>query len=72
MVCAGKAGEAAELHQQVLESQRKQLGPDHPDTLTSLGHLASCLQDQGKLMHVAAIAMVLQMVFCHEVVLGRE
>ena len=33
---------------QVIETRRKKLGAGHPDTLTSIGSLASTYRDQGR------------------------
>ncbi|CUS06611.1 unnamed protein product [Tuber aestivum] len=36
------------MHRRALEGREKILGPDHPDTLTSVNNLAGVLQSQGK------------------------
>ena len=36
------------MNRRVLGGREKVLGRDHPDTLSSVGNLASVLQDQGK------------------------
>jgi len=41
--------EAAPLYQRALAIREKALGPDHPDTATSLNSLAGLYQDQGQL-----------------------
>jgi tetratricopeptide (TPR) repeat protein len=45
----GNLSEAPEIHEKVLESQRRILGEDHPNTLTSMNNLAETLKAQGKL-----------------------
>jgi hypothetical protein len=35
------------MHQQTLELRKKVLGPEHPDTLTSMSHLGMALSRQG-------------------------
>jgi len=40
---------ARQLKEQVLESRRRQLGADHPDTLTAMNSLAGTLKAQGDL-----------------------
>jgi hypothetical protein len=37
----GRWGAAEELEVQVMETSKKKLGADHPDTLTSMANLAS-------------------------------
>ncbi|CUS15720.1 unnamed protein product, partial [Tuber aestivum] len=44
----GKHGESEAVHRRVLEGSEKILGPDHPDTLTSVNNLATVLKTQGK------------------------
>ena len=44
----GKYDEAERTNQRALKGEEKVLGPDHLDTLTSVGNLASVLQYQGK------------------------
>ena len=43
----GKHKDARELQERVVESQRRVLGEEHPDTLTSMNNLALTLQAQG-------------------------
>ena len=38
----GLVSEAAELNKKVYDIARETLGPEHPDTLSSMGHLAGC------------------------------
>jgi len=44
----GKYREAVALERQVLEVRGRVLGPEHPDTLTAKGNMASSLSGQGK------------------------
>jgi tetratricopeptide (TPR) repeat protein len=44
----GKYAEAEPLLQRALAIREQQLGPDHPDTATSLNNLAGLYQDQGR------------------------
>eukprot|EP00302_Diacronema_sp_CCMP2436_P001448 CAMPEP_0179845960 /NCGR_PEP_ID=MMETSP0982-20121206/5299_1 /TAXON_ID=483367 /ORGANISM="non described non described, Strain CCMP 2436" /LENGTH=1184 /DNA_ID=CAMNT_0021731055 /DNA_START=41 /DNA_END=3597 /DNA_ORIENTATION=- len=46
----GRLGEAEPLLRRALEGRERQLGVNHPSTLTSVNNLASLLQDQGKLV----------------------
>lgn len=39
---------AAKLEQQAVEKRKAKLGDDHPDTLTSMGNLASTYRHQGR------------------------
>lgn len=45
----GNLDRAREIHEKVLEIRWRELGPQHPDTLTSRHNLAGTLQDQGNL-----------------------
>ena len=45
----GKLSEAEVLFRHALAGCEAQLGPEHPDTLSSVSSLASLLQDQGEL-----------------------
>ncbi|CUS09492.1 unnamed protein product, partial [Tuber aestivum] len=36
------------MHRRGLEGRERILGPDHPDTLSSIHNLANTLRDQGK------------------------
>jgi hypothetical protein len=51
----GQYVEAAQMHRQTLELERKVLGPKHPDTLMSMNDLGSAVSRQGK--HVEAEQM---------------
>jgi len=42
----GKCSEAEALNRRGLEGREKELGVQHPDTLTSVSNLADVLQDQ--------------------------
>ncbi|GAB1199720.1 hypothetical protein APSETT444_009077 [Aspergillus pseudonomiae] len=44
----GRLKEAEKLQLQVLELRKPLLGPEHPDTLTSMANLASTYRDQGR------------------------
>ena len=44
----GRWKEAEGLGVQVLEARERVLGQEHPDTLTSMNHLASILKSQGR------------------------
>ena len=44
----GNYDEAEKLNRQALEGREKELGVQHPDTLTSVSNLADVLQDQRK------------------------
>jgi tetratricopeptide (TPR) repeat protein len=48
MYSDGRYNEAEELFVQVMETRKKKLGADHPDTLTSMGNLASTYRNQGR------------------------
>ena len=45
----GHLQDAAALYREVLEGRRAALGPQHPETLTSINNLASALHAQGHL-----------------------
>ena len=40
--------EVERLHRQALELQQRVLGPEHPDTISSINNLAACIQDMGR------------------------
>jgi tetratricopeptide (TPR) repeat protein len=44
----GRNAEAETMHREVLVVQRRVLGQEHPDTLTTAGNLASSLDSQGR------------------------
>ena len=58
------------MHRQALKVSEKVLGPEHPDTLTSISNLGSVLESQGK--YEKAEAMFRQTLTISERVLGRE
>ena len=51
----GRLTEAEELEVQVLESRRRALGEEHPDTLSSMSNLASIYRDQGRWTEAEAL-----------------
>jgi serine/threonine protein kinase/Tfp pilus assembly protein PilF len=51
----GAYAKAEPLHRRALQSRSKTLGPEHPDTLTSMSELASVLWSLGKLDEAAAL-----------------
>ncbi len=48
-MAAGKLDKALPLFEETLALMKTKLGPDHPDTLTSMNNLAQAYQDAGKL-----------------------
>jgi Tetratricopeptide repeat len=42
----GELGKAASMNREVLETRRRILGDEHPDTITAIGNLANSLGDQ--------------------------
>ena len=44
------APESCERHERVLAERRRELGEDHPETLTAMLALADCLWAQGRLI----------------------
>ncbi|KAH8598603.1 hypothetical protein B0O99DRAFT_505943 [Bisporella sp. PMI_857] len=44
----GRWNEAEDLDVQVIETRKRVLGPEHPDTLTSMANLASTYRHQGR------------------------
>ena len=50
--------EAEYLYRRCLESRRKALGPDHPDTLASTENLAQALRKAGKLEEAEQLASI--------------
>nr|XP_036584595.1 uncharacterized protein CTRU02_05670 [Colletotrichum truncatum]KAF6794113.1 hypothetical protein CTRU02_05670 [Colletotrichum truncatum] len=58
----GKYGEAEQMHRQTLEMRKKVLGPENPNTLSSMNNLAGVFDSQGKYeeaeqMHRQALEM---------------
>jgi tetratricopeptide (TPR) repeat protein len=60
----GKYDESESWTREALEKRRRELGDEHPDTLTSLGNLSMLLQRQGKLDQAE--------VLCREVLATRR
>ncbi|MEM0984522.1 MAG: tetratricopeptide repeat protein [Planctomycetota bacterium] len=52
----GRTDEAVEIHRETSNTRRSELGPDHPDTLTSLNNLGRALQQAGDLDGALAIS----------------
>ncbi len=55
--CAGKYDEAEPLYRRALAIKEKALGPQHPNTATSINNLAELLRSQGASEHPAADAL---------------
>lgn len=53
----GRWDEAEKLFVQVTETRKTKLGADHPDTLTSIGDLASTYRNQGRLEEAEQLDM---------------
>ncbi|KAH6629430.1 kinesin light chain 3 [Boeremia exigua] len=70
LVSDGQYNRAEELCMQVMESRRRVLGSEHPDTLISVNNLGSVLESQGK--HKEAEAMHRRALEAREKTLGRE
>ncbi|XP_014551505.1 hypothetical protein COCVIDRAFT_112750 [Bipolaris victoriae FI3] len=69
----GQYKRAEELYMQVMESRRRVLGSEHPDTLTSVDNLGSVLESQGNQgKYEEAEAMHRRALEGYEKVLGRE
>ncbi|KAF8517759.1 hypothetical protein BU17DRAFT_91618 [Hysterangium stoloniferum] len=66
----GKDTEAQELEVQVLEAYKQLLGPEHPDTLTYMGNLASTLNNLG--MYTEAQKLQVQVLEAQKQLLGPE
>ncbi|KAK2005502.1 TPR-like protein [Colletotrichum eremochloae] len=66
----GKYSEAEQMHRQTLELKEKVLGPENPDTLSSMNNLALVLDSQGK--YEEAEQMHRQTLELREKVLGPE
>jgi hypothetical protein len=64
----GRWEEAQKLEVQVMETRKTQLGPDHPDTLTSMNNLAHTWKSQGK--HSEALILMGQCVESFSRILG--
>ncbi|KAF2818065.1 hypothetical protein CC86DRAFT_309981, partial [Ophiobolus disseminans] len=59
-----------ELFVQVIETRRKKLGADYPDTLTSMANLASTYRNQGR--WDAAEELDVQVMETHKKKLGAD
>ncbi|KAF9884697.1 hypothetical protein FE257_001326 [Aspergillus nanangensis] len=66
----GRYNEAEFLYGKVLETRKQVLGPDHPDTLTSMANLASTYQNQGRWKEAEKLGT--QVIQKRKMVLGRE
>jgi hypothetical protein len=53
----GRWTEAEELHIQVVETRKRVLGPEHPDTLAIMSSLASTYLEQGKWNEAEALSV---------------
>jgi Tfp pilus assembly protein PilF len=51
----GKYEEAEAMHRQALRGYEKVLGPEHPDTLTSVNNVGLVLERQGKYKEAEAM-----------------
>jgi hypothetical protein len=67
---AGRKAEELALDEEVLALRRKVLGPDHPDTLKTMGNLAGSLSDAGRVEE--AIELQAEVVAGYGRVLGPE
>ncbi|KAH8671374.1 hypothetical protein BX600DRAFT_411360 [Xylariales sp. PMI_506] len=65
-----KYAQAEQMYRQVLELQKEVLGRDHPDTLSSMNHLATVLDNQGKCLEAEQIHQ--QVLELRKAVLGRD
>jgi hypothetical protein len=66
----GRWNEAEQLELEVMESRKKKLGPEHPDTLTSMANLAFTWKSQGRSND--ALALMTKCVESCKVVLGLD
>jgi Tetratricopeptide repeat len=66
----GKCEAAEEINRRVLDGRERIPGPEHPDTLMSVGNLAGVLQDRS--MHETAEEMNRRVLDITEKFLGRE
>ncbi|KIW86723.1 uncharacterized protein Z519_12636 [Cladophialophora bantiana CBS 173.52] len=64
----GRLIQAEELQVQVMETRLRVLGPDHPDTLTSMANLAFTLNDQDR--EEGAVQLMISRFKLHVEVLG--
>jgi hypothetical protein len=66
----GRWDAAEKLEVQVMETRKKKLGADHPDTLTSMNNLAFTWKGQGR--DAEAISLVRECVRLQQSVLGVD
>jgi tetratricopeptide (TPR) repeat protein len=66
----GRFNDAEELFVQVMKMRKRVLGEEHPDTLTSMNHLASTYQNQGRWKE--AEDLFVQVIETRKRVLGQE
>jgi tetratricopeptide (TPR) repeat protein len=66
----GRWKEAEELEVQVMDTRKRVLGEEHPDTLTSMANLASTYQNQGRWKEAEELDM--QVMDTRKRVLGEE
>ena len=64
--------EAEELEAQVMETRKRVLGREHPDTLASMGNLASIYWRQGQLQWKEAEELEVQVMETTKRILGQE
>jgi ATP-binding cassette, subfamily B, bacterial len=67
---AGRTEEAAALHEQILATRQRVLGPDHPSTLGARNNLANALRAAGRTEE--AVALHEQVLAVRQRVLGPE
>ena len=65
-----ESGKAEKLEMQVMKTSKKVLGPEHPDTLTSMGCLASTYRNWGR--WTEAEKLDVQVVERRKTILGPE
>jgi hypothetical protein len=53
----GRWTEAEELEVQAMETRKRVLGQEHPDTLTSMANLASMYRGQGRWIEAEELGM---------------
>ncbi|KAL5392945.1 hypothetical protein DPSP01_000636 [Paraphaeosphaeria sporulosa] len=66
----GRYKEAEELFVQVMEMSKRVLGEEHPDTLLSMGNLASTYRNQGRWKEAEELSV--QVMETRKRVLGEE
>ncbi|KAF1831070.1 hypothetical protein BDW02DRAFT_70292 [Decorospora gaudefroyi] len=66
----GRLKESEELEVQVMETSKRVLTNEHPDTLTSMANLAFTLQSQAR--HEEALALMERCFQLRELVLGKQ